>query len=280
MLALLRYSLTRLRGQIIGWGLVLFVFGWMTVLRYEVVHESQELVRQLLQGPMAKFIRAFGDPDRMTTPAGFLSMALFSYLPLILGVFAVLVGSGLLVADEENGTLDLVLAHPVSRTALFMARLLAFLLALLVILSLAWLGFMVTMSRSSLKVSAGAMVLPFLSLLAVLLFFSTLALLLSLLLPSRRLAAMFAGGVLLASFFLMTLARIDKGLENVAQFSPLAYYQGGDAISGLNGKWFAGLLAVAGLFTVLAWWLFECRDVRVVGEGSWRWPQLRRKRAA
>src|SRR5262249_2396035 len=139
-----------------------------------------------------------------------------------------------------------------------------------------WLGFVVAMRWSSFAVSAGAMALPFLSLLAVLLFFGSLALLLSMLVPSRRLAAMTAGVVLLVSYFLTTLARLDKGLESVARLSPVPYYQSGDAIRGLNVSWFLGLLAAAGAFAALAWWRFERRDVRVVGEGVWRWPRWRR----
>ena len=54
----------------------------------------------------------------------------------------------------------------------------------------------------------------------------------------------------------------------------------GDAIDGLNGSWFAGLLAAAGLFAGLAWWCFERRDIRVVGEGGWRWPLRRGKTSA
>jgi ABC-2 type transport system permease protein len=121
------------------------------------------------------------------------------------------------------------------------------------------------------------MVLPYLSLLAVLLFFGALALLLSMVLPSRRVAAMGAGVVLLVSFFLTTLARIDQNLESVASLSPLAYYQSGEAILGLNGAWFGGLLTAAGLLAALAWWRFERRDIRVVGEGTWHWRLWPRK---
>jgi len=41
-----------------------------------------------------------------------------------------------------------------------------------------------------------------------------------------------------------------------------------------------GMLASSALFTVLAGWRFERRDIRVCGEGIWRWPwQTRKPRA-
>src|SRR5262249_20451015 len=174
----------------------------LAVVRYDLMQANRELILQLVRGPAGDFIRMFGDVDRLTTPGGFLSLAFFSYLPLVLGVFAVLAGSGLIVADEEAGTLDLVLAHPVSRTALFLGRLLAFGVATLAILALSWLGFVVATARSTLDVGGWALARPFLSLAAVLAFFGGLALLLSLVLPARRTAAMAAGLVLLASYFL------------------------------------------------------------------------------
>jgi ABC-2 type transport system permease protein len=275
-----RYTLARFRGQMLGWGLALFLLGLMAVARYDVMRENQESIRQMLKGSMGRLINMLGgDPDRMTSPAGFLSLSLFAYLPLILGVFAVLAGSGLLAADEESGTLDLLLAHPVSRTTLFLGRSLAFVTATFAILTISWLGLVVAMSWSSLSVGVWAVALPYLSLLALLLFYGGLALLLSMVLPSRRAAAMTAGLVLVASFFLTTLARLDTGLDAVSRLSPISYYQSGEAIEGLNVAWFAGLLIVAGLFAALAWWRFERRDIRVVGEGGWRWPWRRRKAA-
>jgi ABC-2 type transport system permease protein len=99
-----------------------------------------------------------------------------------------------------------------------------------------------------------------------------MALLLSMVLPSRRLAAMIGGMTVVGSYFLSTFARLDPSLENLALLSPLNYFQSGEAINGLNVAWFGGLLAVAALLAVLAWWRFERRDIRVAGEGSWRWP--------
>jgi ABC-2 type transport system permease protein len=267
----------------LGWGLSLALLGLYLMSFYATLAEQQETLEQLLASYPPELVAFFGDFNAIFTPEGYLSVEFFSFMPLVLGIFAVLAGSGLLASDEENGTLDLVLAHPVSRAALFWGRLLALIAAMLSILLVMWLGLVVGMRSSTLDIPAGRLALPFLSLLGVLVFFGALGLLLSLVLPSRRMAGMVSGLALLASYFITSLARISEELETAAKFSPLSYYQSGEAILGLNGRWLAGLLALALLFTLFAWWRFERRDIRVAGEGSlwgWRLPVLRRKVAA
>ncbi len=111
---------------------------------------------------------------------------------------------------------------------------------------------------------------PFLSLLAVLLLFGAAALLLSMVLPSRRLAATCAGALLVASYFVTSLARVRPDLESIARFSPLTYYETEAAFRQLNIQWFAGLIAVAALFALIALWRFERRGIRIAGEGGWQ----------
>ena len=41
-----------------------------------------------------------------------------------------------------------------------------------------------------------------------------------------------------------------------------------------------GLLVASALLALFAWWRFERRDIRVVGEGSWQLPSLPWRRAA
>lgn len=166
MRTIFRYTLSRFRGQILGWGISLLLLGLMLMWFYPSIAEQQESFEQLLEIYPPEFSAFFGDLSAMVTPEGFLSIEYFSYMPLILGIFAVLMGSGLLVSDEENGTLDLVLAHPVSRTALFFGRLIAFVVATLAILAISWLGLVLGTVATSLNLGWGEMALPFLSVLA------------------------------------------------------------------------------------------------------------------
>jgi ABC-2 type transport system permease protein len=212
----------------------------------------------------------------MFTPEGFLSFEFFSLMPVVLGIFAVLLGSGLLASDEESGRLDLIMAHPVSRTELFAGRLVAFVMATVAVLAILWLGFLLSMSWSTLDIAPAKLLLPFLSLLAVLMVFSMLALFFSMVLPSRGVAASVSGLFLVASYFVTSLARINDRLERIATFSPLNYYQTEQAFNDFNVQWFAGLLLAALLFALLAWWRFRRRDIRVGGEGGWQLPRWSR----
>lgn len=277
MTAIFRYALARSRGQIIGWGVSMALLALLVVPFYDAAKDQQQQLVDLLNSFPKEIIALFGDVSDMFSPESYLNLQFFFYLPLIVGAFAVLAGSGLLVSDEENGTLDLILAHPISRTALFAGRGLAFAVATVIILVISWAGLVIPLGASSIKVTPGAAALPFVSLFGVLMLFGSLALLLSMLLPSRKLAAGAAGLLLVTAFFLTLLANIIRDLQAVAKLSPITYYQSGNAIHGLNAGWLIGLLAVAALFTGLAGWLFQKRDIRVSGEGSWRLPFVKRK---
>jgi ABC-2 type transport system permease protein len=278
-----RYRLARFRGQILGWGIGLALLGLLLAQFYGTIVDQQEQLMQLWGSYPEELMAFFGDLEEIATPSGYLGVEYFSFMPLIVGIFAVLMGSGLLVSDEESGRLDLIMAHPISRRALFWGRLGAFALATLAILALAWLGLFLPRFWTRLDVGWLELAFPFLSLLGLLLLFGTLALLLSMVLPSRRTTAMTTGLLLVASYFVTSLARIIDDLKTVSRLSPLNYYQGGEAIDSLNVTWLVGLLAFSALFAVLAWWRFERRDIRVGGEGGWErpaWSRLLRRRAA
>ena len=280
MLTVFRYAFGRSRGQIIGWGITLLALGLMMVSLYDTFAVQQEQLTEMMDAFPKEMMAFFGDMAEMATPKGWLGLEYFPLIPLLLGVFAVLAGSGLLTSDEEAGRMDFILGQPISRAALFSGRLLAFLATSLAICVLGWLGIVIPMGWSQMDLGLGHLALPFASLLSVLMVFGTFSLLMSLVLPARRLAAMLGGVLLATSFFVTGMSRIAENLKEVARLSPLTYYQGGDALDGLNLGWVGGLLGASLVFALLAWWRFSRRDIRVGGEGDWRMPVLRRRGVA
>lgn len=269
MWAEFKHMLSRLRGQIIGWGIGLALYGVMMVMMFDTIREIEGITELMASYP-PELMAFFGDSMMaITTPIGYLDTYYFSYMPIIVGIFSAGVGAGLLAGDEEKGILDLVLSHPVSRSSLFWGRVLATVTATALILLVGWLSWAIPSGNTSLNITWGQLFQSFIPLFAELVLFTALALLLSMVLPATRMAGMLTGALLVGNFLLIGLANLNEDLKKVADLTPLHYYQGGKALEGINWEWLGGLMAVAILFTVVAWWLFQRRDIRVGGERSW-----------
>jgi ABC-2 type transport system permease protein len=273
MLAEFKHTLRRMRGQTIGWCIGIALYGLMMASLFDSITAVEGFEEVMAQYP-PELMGFFGDIMAITTPKGYVDIYFFSYMPIIIGIFAVGAGANLLVGDEENGILDLVMAHPLSRTALLWGRLLGLAFAIVMILLVGWLSWVIPAGSTGLDLTWIEFLLPFVPLFAILLLFGTLALLLSMLMPSTRVASMLAGGILVGNFLLNGLANTNETLETVVKLLPLRYFQGGGAIDGIDWEWFAGLLAAAVLFALIAWWRFQGRDIRVGGEGGWSMPSL------
>jgi ABC-2 type transport system permease protein len=273
MWAEFKHTLRRMRGQIIGWGIGLALYGLMMVFFYESVAGMENLT-EFLDAYPEEMLAFFDNMRAINTPQGYLDTYYFSLMHLIVGIFSIGACANLLAGDEEKGILDLVMAHPVSRTGLFLGRLLGYVAALGLILLASWLGWVLPAGSSGLDLTAIEFLRPFLPLLAVLLLFGTLALLFSMLVPAGRIAAMLSGALLVGNYLVRGLSGMNDALKPVVDYTPLHYYQGGNAVAGVEWAWLGALLAVSVLFSAGAWALFQRRDIRVGGERSWKLPRL------
>ena len=269
MATIFKHAMRRYLGQILGWGISFGLIALYLMVLYKPMITQQAELKGLFDAYGETMMAFFGGSTDFLSPAGYLDFTYFSYIPVVAGIFAVLMGAGLLAADEEKGTLDLILAYPVSRAAVYWGRCLAFCAATTAILALTWVGFAVGLPLAGWEVSALELLLPHLTLLVLLLSFGALALLLSMVLPSRAVAASVAGGLMVVNYLVNSLARVNERLEGLDKLLPLRCYQGGRALSGLEWQPLIGLLGVTVGLAALAWWRFERRDIRVSGEGSW-----------
>jgi ABC-2 type transport system permease protein len=273
----IKHTLRRLRGQIIGWSIGLALYIWMMAAIYPDIKlmNMDALIQYYPEEMLAFFGESFFN---IGSPTGYLDLYFFNYMTVILGIFVVGVCAKLLAGQEEEGVLDLIASYPVSRTALFWGRFLGFVAALGIILAVCWLCWALPSAQIGFDKTAYELLLPYFPLAAELLLFGALAILLSMGLPSSRMASWLTGLLLVANYLLVGLANINADLKDIMQYTPLHFYQGGLAIDGVKWEWVAGLTAVALAFAGLGWLLFLRRDIRVGGEGSWRLPLLSRKK--
>jgi hypothetical protein len=68
------------------------------------------------------------------------------------------------------------------------------------------------------------------------------------------------------------MSGLNEKLLPIYEVSPLYFHQGAKALEGVNWGWLGGLFGVSLVLTLMAWWLFERRDIRVGGEAGWKLP--------
>lgn len=263
-----RHALGRLRGQIIGWGIGLFLYGLVMGLMYDTINKIEGLEEMLASYPR-EMMAFFGDMMNLSSPAGYFGTYYTSYIVLIVGILAITAASAMLAGDEEKGFLDLMLSYPVSRAAMFWGRYAAYAVAMILTLLLGYLGWVLTLPSSNLDIDPLTLLLAFVPVLALMLVFGAMALLASMVLPAARMASMVAGSLMFGNFLLAGLAELNDNLKPLMDITPWAFFQGGDAVNGVNWTWVLGLLGSVLLMVAAAFVLFLRRDIRVGGERSW-----------
>ena len=266
-----KHSYLRSLKHILGWAIPLLILGVITLPFYDLVAENEKQIRPIIRG-LSPIIKSFigGElAEEMLTPQGYVSQRYFSFIPVMLGLFGAIAGSGMLVNDEEKGYLDLLMSYPTSRTTLFIGRLISMILSIFTIILFGWLGLLIGVFKSaSLNFSGAQLILPYYSVFAVTLFFATFALFLSLIMPSRSSAAMTTGILVLAGFIVTSLSAAIPDLKSFAMFSPITYFQA-NAMNGLNILPVVGLLMFSTTLSILACLKFKARDLRIIGESGW-----------
>ena len=239
--AIVRRAVRDLRWQIAWYGLGLALYAGLMVALFPTFQEY-------LAGATypEEFLEFFGGAGvDLATPEGFITTEYFSIAPVIYLIFAVVAGTGMLAGDEGRGTLENLLAQPVSRTTLFVSRAAGLLAAAVLICLVNVLGWVVTFPFVDLEsVSLPVLLLATLSVLPVLAFFGALAMLLGAIAPSRGLAAGILAALVVVTYLLASFSQTIEALEWTQHVNPY-WYSDGSRVLTQGVVWWHQLLLVA-----------------------------------
>lgn len=119
-------TLRERRRSLVWWTPGLAALVLLNVAFYPSVRDDEALstyAKDLPESVRALF--AGGELD-LTSPAGYLNSQIFALTaPLLLLIFSIGAGAGVVAGEEERGTLDLVLSHPIRRRDYVVQRFLA-----------------------------------------------------------------------------------------------------------------------------------------------------------
>jgi len=257
-------SLRDIRRGFFWWSLGLIGFVALIVSVYPTVHSNPSLNKLAQDYPEAlqAFI-AFGGAVDYSSAAGYLGIELFSLMvPLLLLVAAIGTGAGTIAGEEERGTLELLLANPVSRTKVVLEKTAALVFEVAGLGLVLWLALWIGALATDMSISAGHLAAATLSAVLLALAFGAIAVLLGAATGRRAVAVGLTAAVAVAAYLVNGLAPLVHALEVPQKLSPFYHYAAGDPLRhGLSWSHLAVLVAIAVVATALAPVVFSRRDV-------------------
>jgi ABC-2 type transport system permease protein len=235
---------------------------WPTVRGQE---QFEELIRDLPEGLRALFGAGEGIP--FTSAPGYLHSRLFSTLfPLLLLVFGIGLGARAIGGSEEEGTLELVLAHPVTRARVAAERFGALVLLVGGLTAAGLLSLLAVAPFVGLLdgVPVGRVLVAGLALAGIAILHASVAFAAGCALGRRGPALAVAGSLAVGTYLLQSLIAVTDVLDVARFVSPWHWYldrnllvQEATLVATALPLLLAAAVAVAG------GWLFARRDLRI-----------------
>ncbi len=273
---LLAKILRDMRGSTLGFG----VGGAVMAALIVVLHPSLSDQLQDIEYP-EEVGRAFGvDLANLGDARVFFSAEFFAFIPLLFVVYIYRAASAHLAGEEEDGTLDLLLAQPVRRSRVLLETFGALAIGALAVCAISALGFAVAWPAGeaeglSLAEVVGVCFLMF----PLLLTMAALTLLVGVTASSRGWSTGATLGLLVGAYLLFVLSGLDDSVSWLQYLTPFYYAGLPTALTDGVDAWRVVVLVMATVGMIsLALLAFSKRDLRS-GESPAAplWRAMRRK---
>jgi ABC-2 type transport system permease protein len=252
------------RRAVAWWSVGLCGLASMMVAVFPSVRGNPGLNKLVQDYPEAlKAFIAFGGSVDYTSAAGYLGSELFSFMvPLLLLVASIGAGARAIAGEEEQGTLDLLVANPLSRRRLVFEKLGALVLEIAFLGAVLWVALGVGTRVAGMEIGLANLAAATLDATLLALLFGVLALLVGSAVGRRGLALAVSTAAAVLAYLVNALAAIVGALEPVQKLSPFYHYVAGDPLRQGLALDHAAVLAITGAaVAALAPFVFDARDL-------------------
>jgi len=248
--------------SILATSIGMFVFALM----FAALHQSfAGEIGNLAKSFPPEISAVIGDLAAAATPAGFLNVELYSlFLPFTVAITGILFGAKAIGKEEDSGTLELLLASPISRTKIIIQKLAAIKFTLLLIALSSWLGVVLGKLLFVFDVNLARVAVASLAVFLLGMVYAMAALAGQSLTGKARIGMGVGAGLLVATYFADIVSKLVDNLEALKYVSPFYYMDMANVLNG-DGK-LVNLVVLAGIavvFYVVAHVGFTNRDTGV-----------------
>jgi ABC-2 type transport system permease protein len=247
------------------WGLGIALLVAYIMVVYPTIRDNTQYDQLLQAYPEQLKELLLAGTESFTSPSGYLNGALFAMLvPLMFLIFTTGRGANAIAGEEEGKTLDLLLAHPVSRTRVVLEKFLALLVATVILGVIFWLVLWSSAVAVNMDIAASNLAVAMLGAVNLGLLFGALALALGAATGNRSLSLGITATIGVAAYLLNSLGANVEALETVRKLSPFYLYIGAQPLeNGLSFGHTAALLGATLVLLLVALAAFNRRDVAV-----------------
>jgi ABC-2 type transport system permease protein len=257
-------TLRETRRALAWWALGLVALVALMVSVYPSVRDNPGLNKLVQDYPQAvKGFVAFGGQVDYASAPGYLGSELFAFVvPLLLIVAAIGAGARAIAGEEERGTLDLLLANPLSRRRLVLEKLAALAVELTLLALVLWVALLVGTNAAGMDISARHLGAACLGALALAAAYGAIALAAGAGTGRRAIAVGVSAAAAVAAYLVNSLAPLVSGLDPLQKASPFYHYAASDPLRhGLDAGHVGLLLLIVVVAGGAAVTLFERRDL-------------------
>jgi len=268
---LVHKTLRDLRNTTLWLGLACAATAILMILLYP------EIAKQWAEIELPEFYEVFLGQASFATPEGFIAGEFFGWIPATVVVLAIIAGTGAIAGEEANGTLELLLAQPLSRRTVLAAKVAGMGAAFFVICALTLPGLLIgRLLVSEFDLSIGRMLSGVATMLLLVWFFLAVSLLASAAFPSRAMAGTTVAAAAVIAYIVTIVAALAPGLRWLRWVSPFSWADFPEVM--LHGMQWPGTVLLA-FGTVLAVALavvaFDRRDIGAATLPRLPWRRLR-----
>jgi ABC-2 type transport system permease protein len=261
MRAVIRWTLWQRRWSIFWWSFGVAMLVLFTMAFYPTIHDQAAQLNQSLKlGSSTEAL--FGGTD-FFSPLGYLnSQIMYFTLPLLLAVLSIGLGTGLVGREESSGSIESLLARPISRGKLITAKALTGVGIVFIVTLVASLVTILMCKIVNLGIPYGNIAAACFACFMLVLTFGALAFLLTATGRGRVAALGIAVVYGFGGYIISSLTGSVEWLKHPAVLFPYHYYNTADILAGKfvwsSIAFFAAFTAVCG---ILAWLSFRRRDL-------------------
>lgn len=249
---------------LIGWSIGFLVFIGLELVVYPSIKNQTQLNDLIKDYPdqLKAFIGASGQLE-ITSPQGFLSTELFSFMVPLLVVFMAMSHASRAIAGEEDGhTLDLLLANPISRTNVVLQKAVALVVEILIVCAVIFFVIATGSALGSFGLAIGTIAAPMFCIGVLAMVFGAFAYMVSTATGRRGMGLGVVAAFAVGSYVINSLAITVKAIRPVGKLSPFHYANPADAMAnGVDVLALIVLIVISFVVVVLTALLFNRRDL-------------------